>query len=281
MVPSRRVTPMCARRVRRDRVHALLAGALLASALLAASGSATAQEQGQLPAAFTSDRPGFANTTQTAAVAHLTTEMGLTAVLIDPRVGALPNARLRVGALEWLEARLILPSAVGYFGAGGPIFGLSDMVVGFKAGSALADTVDIATVWDFSMPTATDGADFGAPEVEVTGEVILDWAFWGPLTFTPQAIFTIVADEDPMTGETVRSFVGSFSVRFTWQIIDELGVFVQSYATAGETVPWGVHAGGGVFWQALANWQLDAFFDTRVTDEGDPPTLRAGTTILW
>lgn len=242
--------------------------------------AARAQTEGQLPAELTSDRPGFANTTQTAAVAHLTTEFGLTAQLDDDAEGTIPNARLRAGVLDWLELRLILPSIVGDFGPGGPNYGLGDMRLGFKAGSALHDTVDIATNWAFSMPTATTG--FGAPEVEVTGEVILDWHFWGPLTLTPQAIFTIEADVDPMMpDETRRAFVGAFSLRVTWQIIDELGVFAQSYAKAGEDVDWGVHVGGGVFWLVLPNWQVDAFFDSRVTENGDPPLLQAGTTLLW
>lgn len=267
--------PMCA-----NEGHffaALIAGLIALSPCLA-----SAQEQGRLPAAFSSDRPGFANTPQIAAVARLTTEMGADAVIGDgpgePR-GQLPNLRLRVGLFDWLEARAILPSAVGDFGAGGPNFGLSDMVVGIKAGSPLAEGLLAAMVWDFTLPTATSG--YGAPEALVTGEVILHWDFWGPLSLTPQATFTIDAILDEATGQTVRRFVGAFSLRFSWQIIDVLGVFVQSYATAGQDQPWGAHVGGGVYWQALPNWQLDAFFDSRVTDEGDPPTVHAGTTILW
>lgn len=261
-------------------ICAKLGQILTVALLLLTPLQAAAQTEGQLPPEFTSDRPGFANTTQTAAVGHLTTELGIDAFLGDEMSGALPNARLRTGVLEWLELRLILPSAIGNFGTGGPNYGLGDMSVGFKAGSALHDTVDIATNWDFSLPTATTG--FGAPEVQVTGEVILDWNFWGPLTLTSQAIFTIQAAEDPMMpDETVRSFVGAFSLRVTWQIIDEVGAFVQSYASAGENVDWGVHVGGGVYWLILPNWQIDAFFDSRVTENGDDPTLRVGTTLLW
>ncbi|MGE0789876.1 MAG: transporter [Sandaracinaceae bacterium] len=253
------------------------------AAVLALADVARAQE-GELPPQFSSDRPGFANTTATAAVFHLTTEMGAVATISDDPTGSLPNLRLRFGLLDWLEARVIAPSAIGDFGAGGPRIGLGDMALGFKVGSAVADTVRIAMVWDFTMPTATErtpDTSFGSPEVTVTGEAVLDWSFWGPLTLTPEAIFHINAELDPLSGETVRVFDGGGSLKLTWQIIDSLGVFVQSYVLKSELSDVRVQVGGGIYFLALPNWQLDASFDTRVTEQGDDPTVQVGTTILW
>lgn len=109
----------------------------------------------------------------------------------------------------------------------------------------------------------------------------LEWAFWGPLTIVANLIATVLAEVDPPTGDTVRQFEGGGSLLFGWQVIDVLGLFVQSYVLKSETSDWRVQVGGGVTWMVAPNVQIDVSFDVGVTDEGDLPTVGLGTTILW
>jgi hypothetical protein len=260
-----------------------------ALSLLALAPTARAQDVSDLPATFTSDRPGFANTSGVAARGRLTTELGVSAGFDDDtQVGVLPNLSMRVGVFDWLELRVRGPNAVGVFGALGDTFGIDDPVVGFKIGGPLHETLSISSVWEVSAPLGTDG--FGAPEATWRADIQADWNFWGPLTLTPNAVASVQAGVDPLSGETARFFEGGVSLKLTWAILDVLAVFVQSYVLAAEDVPaaqvlaldeWRVQVGGGLMWMVAPNVQVDASFDTRVTDQGVPPTPAIGTTILW
>ena len=249
-------------------------------ALLAVASGAHAQADGELPATFTSDRPGFANSTGVAAQGRLTTELGITASFEDGvQSGTLPNLSLRTGLFEWLEARVRGPNGVGEFDSSGDHFGVGDPVVGFKIGGSLAESLAISSDWEVSIPLGTDG--FGAPEAEWRADVQADWTFWGPLTLTPNAVASVRATTDATTGETIRYFEGAVSLQLACQIIDGLGVYVQSYAIASERSDWTVQVGGGLKWMVTPQVQVDLQFDSRVTDQGDAPTVAAGTTILW
>lgn len=254
-------------------------------ALTAATAPAVAQDEGELPATFTSDRPGYAFTDAVATVGRLTTEMGLAASFGvrdgEPMQGVLGNLNLRFGVYDWLELRLRGPNVVGVFPPdSGAYYGVSDMVAGFKVGGRPHETVGISSVWELSVPIGTDG--FGAPEAQWHADVQLTWNFWGPLSVTPNAVAEIITEGvDPVSGETVRIFEGAFSLKVSWQIIDVVTVFVQSFVEKSETSDWRAHVGGGVIWMVLPNLQVDATFDSRVTEQGDDPVVNAGTTILW
>lgn len=255
-----------------------LLGLLVLPAALLMPTAVSAQE-GALPPTFTSDRPGFANTTGVAAREHLTTEMGVSASFGDVPEGSVPNLSLRVGLLDWLEARVRGPNGIGVFESGGARFGLADPVVGFKAGGRLAESLAISIDWEVSLPIATDG--FGSPEATFFADFNLDWSFWGPLTLTPNLVASVLADLDPTSGETVRIFEGGGSLKLTWQIIEVLGVYLQSYVLKSEVSDWRVHLGGGLMWMVAPNIQVDASFDAALTEQGDPPTAGVGTTILF
>lgn len=259
--------------------------ALLLAASWAIVPVARAQE-GELPATFSSDRPGFANTTAIAARARLTTELGASVEIGDDPVLRLPHLSLRAGLFDWLEARVRGPNVVGLFGdvdgmpgADDPSFGLDDPIVGIKIGGRLAETVAMSSVLEVSIPLASDG--FGSPEATWRADAQLDWRFWGPLTITPNGFATVLATLDA-AGQTERYVEGGGSLKLTWQAIDVLAFFVQSYVIASERADLRVAVGGGVTWMVAPNVQVDAFFDAGVTD-GDtiPPTAGAGTTILW
>jgi len=236
-------------------------------------------QEGTLPPTFTSDRPGFANTTGVAAVEHLTTELGVGASFGDVPEGNLPNLSMRVGLLEWLEARVRGPNGAGVFSDPGPEFGLTDPSVGFKIGGRPLDTLAISVDWEVSLPIGTDG--FGAPEADFFADFNLDWTFWGPLTVTPNLVAAVLSYVDETTGETRRLFEGGGSLKLTWQIVDVFAIFVQSYVLASEISDWRVQVGGGLMWMVAPNVQVDASFDAAVTEQGDPPTAGVGTTILW
>jgi len=253
---------------------------LIASLLAAACpGFAAAQEAGDLPPTFTSDRPGFASGTGVAAREHLTMEAGVSASFGDVPEGSLPNISLRAGLFDWLEARVRAPSGVGVFAPGGSVFGLSDASMGFKLGGRLADNLSMSVDWEISLPIATDG--FGSPEATLFADLNIDWGFWGPLTLTPNFVALVLADTDATTGETVRYFEGGGSLKLTWQIIEVFGLYVQSYVLKSETSDWRVQVGGGLFWMVAPNVQIDASFDAGVTTEGDAPTAAIGTTMLF
>lgn len=260
-------------------MRAWIAITLAVSVSLSALPAAAQEQEGQLPPAFTSDRPGFANSTNVAARGHLTTEMGVNVQIADTPVGDLPNLWLRTGILDWLEARVRAPDGIGIFDPAGASYGLDDPWLGFKIGGNVADTVSISSDWEISLPLGTDG--FGQDEPELRMDAQLQWNFFGPLSVTPNAVAAVRVETDPMTGQTVRYFRGGGSLKVTYRILDVLSVFVQSYALASDRRPLSVVVGGGIYGMVMPNWQLDASFNAGVMDQDMPPTVSAGTTVLF
>jgi hypothetical protein len=265
------------------RPVASAARALFVLSLLSALATPAAAQQdadeGELPASFSSDRPGFANTTAVAARGRLTTEVGVSASFGDPAfVGALPNLSIRAGVFDFLELRVRGPNGIAIFD-GGPTMGLGDPIVGFKIGGRLHESVSISSVFEVSLPIATDG--FGSPEATYRADLNLDWRVWGPITITPNLVASVLAEADPLLGGTARFFEGGGSLKVTWQAVDVLALFVQSYVLRSERSDWRAQVGGGLAWMAAPNVQVDASFNAAVTEQGDPPTAEIGTTILW
>jgi hypothetical protein len=244
---------------------------------LACAPARAQDDAGELPAAFSSDRPGFANTPAIAARERITTELGVLAAFGDPAQGMLPLLSLRAGIFDWLELRWRGPNAVASF-EDEVRFGIDDPIAGFKIGGLLHETVSISSVWEVSIPIGTDG--FGREEATWRADVQLEWRFWGPLSVTPNAVASIVLTTDE-TGATQRIFEGGGSLKVSWRILDVLTVFAQSYVLVSEVSRARVAIGGGIAWLALPNVQIDASFDASVTRQGIPPTVQAGTTILW
>ncbi len=236
-------------------------------------------DEGEPPAAFSSDRPGFANATAIAARARLTTELGASVTIEDAPVLLLPDLSLRTGVFDWLELRARGPNVVGVFEEPDARFGIDDPIVGIKIGGRLAETAAISSVLEVSIPIGTD--DFGSPEASWRADAQIDWPFWGPLTLTPNGFASVLSTLDA-TGQTVRYVEAGGSLKLTWQALDVLAFFVQSYAIASELRDLRVAVGGGLFWRVAPNVQVDASFDAGVTeDDTIPPTAMVGTTILW
>lgn len=252
--------------------------ALLLGLLLLAAAPAAAQDDGALPATFSSDRLGFANSTSTAPVARLITELGVSASFEEEAtIGELPHLVLRFGLFDWLEGRVRAPNGVGYFAPSDPIFGLSDPWLGIKLAGRLHEQVSISSDIEVSIPLGTGIAR--RPEAELFMDLNLDWRFFGPLTLTATGVIRSVSAW--AAGASVRYFDGGASLKLSWQVIDVLTLFVQSYALANDHTDWRVQVGGGLAWRVAPNAQLDASFDIGVTDAGDPPLAQLGATILW
>lgn len=251
----------------------------LSVALLVVAPAHAQDDDGELPAAFSSDRPGFSSDTALAARGRLTTEIGAHVEVDDPAVAAsLPGLSLRAGVLDWLEARVRAPDAVGVFDEPDATFGVSDPSVGFKIGGPLAQGLAISSVMEVSLPLGTDG--FGAEEATFRADVQLDWEFWGPLSLIPNGVAAVLVTVDE-TGQLTRYVLGAGSLCLWWQIIDALGVYVQSFVVADELRDPRAAVGAGLGWMVAPNVQVDASFDVGVTDERIPPTFDAGATVLW
>ncbi|MGF1468918.1 MAG: transporter [Sandaracinaceae bacterium] len=258
-----------------------IAVALVLLGLLAPGPAHAQRPEGEPPATFTSDRPGFANTPGVAARGRLTTELGLALVLAEQETELfLPTLSLRTGLFEFLEARVLALGGRARFPSdGGDRWGVGDVIVGFKIGGPLDDVVALSSVWSVRLPTGSDG--FRALGTELRADLNVAWAFWGPLSLTPNAVVEVLVEDD--AGGARRRVVALLgSLKLSWQLLPVLGLFVQSFARYEEAADdVRVQVGGGIFWMAAPNWQLDAEFNSRVTDQGSLAILSLGTTVLW
>jgi hypothetical protein len=238
---------------------------------------AAAQEEGELPAEFSSDRPGFALATAVAPTGRLITEMGAVVDIDEPVSLRLPSLSLRAGVFEWLELRARGPDAIVLFEDDARA-GVADPFVGFKLGGLVHEQVSISAAFEASLPLATDG--FGAPEAEIFASAQLEWRFWGPLSLTPNAVLWVRAEEEA-AGDVARYVEGGGSLKLTWAIIDVVRVFAHGYVVASERRDLRAAVGAAVTWLVLPNVQLDAWFDVVVTGPEIPAAVGAGTTVLW
>lgn len=253
----------------------------LLTALTVLAGGRPAEAQGPDGGAeLSSDRPTFASTTATSPAGRLTTELGVAATFDTPIGLTLPNASLRLGALPWLEVRLGGMDAVFSFDdTVGTDFGISNLRLGTKFGGSPIDGLAIASVIEVRLPTATDG--FGAPEAVPSIELVIDYAVTSWMTVTANAIARVRATYDETVMDTVRFAAGLAGLAFMVTPTDRLSVFIQSYVKSTERDDLSVVLGGGLTYLVLPRMQIDAGFDSRVTDNGQPPTVNVGTTFLY
>ncbi|MBW2461181.1 MAG: transporter [Deltaproteobacteria bacterium] len=231
-------------------------------------------------AELTSDRPTFASTTGTSPAGRLTTELGVAVTFADNLVLDLPNASLRLGALPWLEVRLGGMNAVFRFDdTAGTDFGIETLRVGTKLGGSPIPGLAIATILEIRLPTATDG--FGAPEAVPSFELIIDYALTNWLTVTANGTGRVRATYDDVTMETERFPAGLAGLAFMAATTDRLSLYMQGYVKSTDRHETAVVVGGGLTYLVLPRMQIDAGFDSRVTDTGPAPTVRAGTTFLY
>jgi hypothetical protein len=253
-----------------------------------------AEETGQVeepapePYAFSSDRPGFWNTTQIAPQLGLISELSVT-MATDEEAGTraftllTPTARLRTGVLEWLELRIDLPS-FSYAAVNGSedAIGLDDMVLAVKLATQLTENVRLALIPSLSLPTGSalpSGARFGAADVRARVGVNLEWDMPGGLWSAYHlSVDTFEVTEAP-SGTRLLEGVGN--VAFGYTFIERLALFLQGYVLLVDGLAPRGFVGGGFTVQVTDRVQIDLFYDQGVTEDDSRSIFGFGTTVGW
>ena len=118
---------------------------------------------------FSSDRPGYANTTSTAPRLRAITEFGVSATIDedDPETISAPNLSIRFGLSDHVELRLNVPGVTGVIAPGPNDVTFGDTTFGLKVGFAPNDVFSSSFVGSFSFDTDGGG---------MTGRLEWNWA---------------------------------------------------------------------------------------------------------
>lgn len=217
--------------------------------------------------AFSSDRPGYSNSTSVAPVLRPITEIGGT-VAWDPddgTAGTFPDLRIRVGASRWLELRVDVPTIL----FDDPM-GVGDLTLALKLGSPVAGTLAVALVPSVTIPVGTgDGP--------TTGRLELNWsASAGIVGFGGNFAASVV--NDAMDQRHLR---GEGSVALGVQLAGVLTLYAQAFMLWTEDEDPLPYAGIGAYLQAHPRVQTDLYVDVGLTDDTTRLVIGAGLTVLW
>lgn len=219
---------------------------------------------------FTSDRPGYANSTSVAALHRATTEFGFDLTFDDGiRTLTFPTLSMRVGLTDWLEFRLKSPNLVASFIEGSDNqIQLTNTTFGFKLGRQLTDRFAISLVPEMTIPTS--GGTWQA-------RLELNWsASFGVFGLGGNFAF---ATTDAFVG---RDLLGEASLAASIQATDALGIFVQTFMLWTRDQDPRPYFGGGLYAQVHPRIQVDATVDVGLTDDADSRVRAgAGMTVLW
>ena len=220
----------------------------------------------QIDEAFSSDRPGYANSTSVAPVLRPITELGGT-VAWDPddgTAGTFPDLRIRMGVSRWLELRVDAPTVA----FDDPI-GFGDLTLALKLGSPVGRAFAVSVIPSVSIPVGTaDG--------RASGRLELNWsATAGIVGFAGNFAASVVSvmDERRVRGE------GSFALSV--QAMAILGIYVQTFALWTDGADPLPYAGAGVYLQAHPRVQTDLYVDVGLTDDATRLVVGAGLSVLW
>lgn len=217
--------------------------------------------------AFSSDRPGYANSTSVAPVLRPITEFGGT-VAWDPddgTAGTFPDLRIRMGATRWLELRVDVPTVL----FDDPM-GFGDLTLALKLGSPVAGTFAVSVIPSVTIPVGTNDG-------RTTGRLELNWsASAGIVGFGGNfaaSVVTNAMDERRLRGE------GSLAIGV--QVSSMLGLYVQAFMLWTEDEDPLPYAGLGAYLQAHPRVQTDLYVDVGLTDDTTRLVIGAGVTVLW
>lgn len=240
------------------------------TAALLAVFATTAGVQAQAAEGFSSDRPGYANSTSAAPSLRPIIELGagFTFDEDDPETLSGPNFLVRFGLSEWLELRLAIPSVVGIFvpdpGDNGVAFG--DTTIGLKI--AAAPTSSFSTSFVPSLSIATEGG-------VNTGRIEWNWALGlGPVSIGGN----LAGGTANLGGAAVIQGEGSFALGVT--ITDAVGVYGQFFMIWPRGIDPLPYVGGGITAQIASRFQLDASLDIGLTEATTRVTAGLGMTVL-
>lgn len=243
---------------------------------------------------FSSDRPGFSNSTTALPLGRYALELGvgLGAPLegsADPSFDV-PAALVRVGLPWGLEARVGLPSLQIRPEAEGDQVGASDLGFGVKLSFEDSLQIPVSVVASMTVPTGVNG--YGADEV--TADLNLNYAYSSGAFGLSVATFVGYADE------ALQLSAGAGASLTLGDVSPYVQAFYELSSLRFELIPsvnldsHSLGLGAGLAWMVGDRVQLDASFDVlplrRARRESgnlsiiaDPPVeLRAGigTTIL-
>lgn len=232
---------------------------------------------------FSSDRPGFANTTGIAPKLGLITEFGLdTAPFEDAPFVSFPSASFRLGLMEGLELRwrapqLVFARAQDKNGKPHYTVNLADPVLGFKVGTQLHRVVALSSTSEVSLPLGTGGME--AARAGWSTDLNVDFYVAPRFTLTPN---TVLASE--WTGgvnQGGRRMALAVSLAGFFQVSPKLSAFTLLYSQFRNRQPRNLVLGMGTAWRLRQFAQLDASVYLPVVKGSESVTLGVGATIYW
>lgn len=222
------------------------------------------------PAVFTSDRPGYANSTSVAARLRATTEFGIDFGFNEdgPESLSFPSLLIRTGLTDWLELRVGAPSLFATFTEADNDIFIGNTVVGFKIGKELTDSFALSLVPTITIPTS-GGSTLARLE--------LNWSL---------SLGTFGLSGNLAAGSTDggfgRTLTGEGSIIASLQLSPTLGAFVQSFLIWTVDQDPRPFAGAGLYAMVHPRVQVDFTGDVGLTDDADDRLrIGVGTTVLW
>ena len=215
---------------------------------------------------FSSDRPGYSNSTSTAPRLRAITEFGVSATIDedDPETISAPNLRIRFGLADHVELRLDVPGVTGVIAPGPNDVTFGDTTFGLKVGFAPNDVFSSSFVGSFSFDTDGGGG--------MTGRLEWNWAI----------ALGIASISGNLAGGTSPggTVVGEGSVNLGINVSDRAGVYGQFFLVMPEDVDPMPYVGAGVYAQVAPRFQVDGYLDIGLTDATTRVTIGAGMTVL-
>jgi hypothetical protein len=251
----------------RPAAAALWSHLAAAAIVVALPGPAGAEEL-----AISADRPGYSDSTAIVPQFHLNAEAGVAETFGKEGLSAdFPELLLRLGLLEWLEARLVAPNFMVVSPRRGESqSGFGDMGVGVKLAHSFSDRFSMSLVPQVSFPTGNE---------ELTSEGVDPAAGLNYAVALTEAL-ALAGNVAFAYGTQAGTYELSGSVSAGYGFTDEFGAyaeFILIYPEGDDLVP---AVGGGYTWLLAPRVQVDASFDVGLT-EGFDPTFGAGVAVLW
>ncbi len=227
------------------------------------------------------DNPGIINVTSTASPLSVITEQMITVAFPRDAVQiALPNLLTRVGLLDWLEVRAILPSAVLTFPRGtNTQIDVDQLSVGAALARSFHPRLSGSLVPMLTVPIiAGDGV--GAPGVEGQLQGNLSWSIAEQWTLAGAARAGWVQQ---------RLSADEIEARFAWRSglliqyspVPTLALFMQGYVDHVADSAVEPSAGGGASYWITPSIYLFAETSAGITDDSAPIQLALGAVVRW
>ncbi|MEM9072681.1 MAG: transporter [Myxococcota bacterium] len=213
---------------------------------------------------FSSDRPGYANGTQSAPHLRPIVELGaaLTVDEDDAETLSAPGLVFRFGLGEYVELRASVPGVTGVFQRGPNDVVVGDVGFGFKVAWDLSEAASMSFI-----PSAFVSLEDGP----ATGRLEWNWSVGAGM----------VGFAGNLAGQAQGGVVqGEGSVAVSLALGARASVYVQSFLIWPEDVDPLPFVGAGVAIQVAPRIQVDTSLDVGLTDDTTRLTIGAGLSLL-